>query len=60
MMKGGRQHMFSPIKHNDKKNDPTEKDDKNVHQFLDSMATYSNAVVIFHASEMILCADTDT
>ena len=40
-------------------NDPTEQDEKNMHQFLDYIATNPNAVVIFHASDMILCADTD-
>ena len=40
------------------RNDPTKQDEKNLHQFLDYMATYPNAVVIFHASDMILCADT--
>ena len=40
-------------------NDPTEQYNKNVHQFLDYMATYPNAVVIFHASDMILRANTD-
>ena len=40
-------------------NDPTEQDEKKMHQFLDYIATNPNAVVIFHASDMILCADTD-
>ena len=39
--------------------DPTEKYEKNVHQFLGCMAIYPNAVVIFHASAMILRADMD-
>ena len=42
-----------------KRNDPTEQHEKNLHQFLDYMATYPNAVVIFHASDMILCDNTD-
>ena len=42
------------------RNDPTKQDEKNLHQFLDYMATYPNAVVIFHASDMILCADTES
>ena len=41
------------------KNDPTEQDEKILHQFLDYMATYPNAVVRFHASDMILRANTD-
>ena len=40
-------------------NDPKEKDEKNVYQFLDYMATYPNTVVIFNALGMILRADTD-
>ena len=39
-------------------NDPTEQDDKNIHQFLDYMATYPKAVVRFHALDIILSADT--
>ena len=39
--------------------DPIEQDDKNVHQFWYYMATYPNAVVIFQASGMSFCADTD-
>ena len=31
------------------RNEPTEQDEKNVYNFLDCMATYQNAVVIFHA-----------
>ena len=34
--------------------DPTEQDENNIHLFLDYMATYSNAVIRFHASGMIL------
>ena len=37
----------------------TEQDAKNVHQFLDCMATYPNSVVKFHASDIILRADTN-
>ena len=37
--------------------DPIEQDEKNVNQFFDYTATYPNAVVIFHATDMILCAD---
>ena len=33
---------------------PTEQDENNIHLFLDYMATYSNAVIRFHASGMIL------
>ena len=40
-------------------NDPTEQDEKNIHQFLDYMATNPNALVIFHASEIILRTDTN-
>ena len=40
-------------------NDPAEQNEKDVHQFLDYMATTTNAVVIFHTSDMILRADTD-
>ena len=40
-------------------NYPTEQNDKNVHPFLDYMATYLNAVIRFHASDMILRAKTD-
>ena len=39
--------------------DPTQQYGGNVHSFLDEMATYPNAVVIFNASDKILCADTD-
>ena len=38
---------------------PIEQDEKNVHQILDYMATYPNAVVRFHASDMILGEDTN-
>ena len=41
------------------KNYPTEQDEKNVHQFLDYMGTHPNAVVRFHASDIILRANTD-
>ena len=41
------------------RNEPIEKYEKNVHQLLDYMATNPNALVIFHASDMILHADTD-
>ena len=37
----------------------TEQDEKNVHQFLDYMATYPNAVVRFHASDIVLSSNTD-
>ena len=39
--------------------EPTEQDKKNLNQVLDYMASRINAVVIFHASDMILCANTD-
>ena len=42
-----------------KRGDTTEQYEENVHQFLDYMATYPNAVLRFHASYMILRADTD-
>ena len=42
-----------------KRNDPTEQYEKNVHQCLDYMATYLNAVVRFHASDIILRAYMD-
>ena len=38
---------------------PTEQDEKYVHQFLDYMTTHPNSVVRFHASDMILRANTD-
>ena len=38
--------------------DPTEQDEKNINRFLYYMETHPDAVVQFHASEMILCADT--
>ena len=38
--------------------DSTEQDKKRSSIF-DYMPTYSNAVVRFHASDIILCADTD-
>ena len=38
---------------------PTEQDEKILYQFLDYMATYTNAVVRFHASDLILCANTN-
>ena len=41
------------------KNDPTEQHDKNVQQILDCMETNPDKVVRFHASDMILRADTD-
>ena len=41
------------------RNDLTEQDEKYFHQFLDYMATYPNAVVIFQASDIILDADTN-
>ena len=53
------QHIPSPAKHNGNKKWPIEQDEKNVHQFLYHMATYSNAMVRFHASDMILHANTD-
>ena len=37
-----------------------EQDKNNVHQFLDYMAIYPNAVVRFHASDNILRADNNT
>ena len=39
--------------------DPTEQDEKNVNKLLDHMATHTNAVILFHALDMILCADTN-
>ena len=36
------------------RSDHIKQDEKNVHQFLDYMATYPNEVVIFHASDIIL------
>ena len=39
--------------------DPTEQDQNSLNQFLDYMATNPNAAVRFHASDMILHADTD-
>ena len=42
-----------------RRRDPTEQDEKNIHQFLDYMATYPNAVVRFHATDMILHANTN-
>ena len=41
------------------RSDSTEQDEKLLHPFLDYMARYPNAVVIFHASDMILRADTN-
>ena len=38
---------------------PTEQDEKYAHQFLDYMTTHPNSVVRFHASDMILRANTD-
>ena len=38
--------------------DPTDQYEKNVHPFLDYMATYPNTAVRFNASDMILRADT--
>ena len=43
----------------EKINGPIEQDDKDVHQFLDYMETYPNEVVSFHASGMVLRANTD-
>ena len=43
-----------------KNNDPTEQYEKNVHQFLDNIATNPNSMVIFHASYIILCAETNS
>ena len=37
----------------------TEQDEKTVHQFLDYMTIYLNAVVRFHASDTILRVDTN-
>ena len=41
------------------RNYPTEQYEKNLHQLLYYTATNPNSVVIFHASDMILRADTD-
>ena len=41
-------------------NDPIEQDEKNLHKFLDYMTKNQNAVVRFHASDNILCADTNS
>ena len=49
-----------PLTTMETRSDPTEQDEKNVHKCLDYMATYANAVVIFHASDMILRAGTNT
>ena len=38
---------------------PTEQEEKILNQFFEYMATHPNAVVRFHASDMILCADTN-
>ena len=51
--------MHSPVNHKGNKKLPTEQDKKNVHQFLDYMAIYPNLVVRFHASDIILHADTN-
>ena len=58
-MIGGRNICLFPLSTMSTKNNPTEQNEKNVHQFLDYIATYPNSVVIFHASDMILRADTD-
>ena len=39
--------------------DSTEQDDNNENQFLDYIATHPNAVVRFHASDIILYANTN-
>ena len=52
------QHVHSTIKHNENKKWPQRKRWENVHQFSDYMATYQNAVVIFHTSGIISCAAT--
>ena len=39
--------------------EPTEQDEKNVHQFLDYMAKNPNTMVRFHTSDMILRAGTN-
>ena len=41
------------------RSDPPWQSEKNVHKFLDYMATYRMAVIRFHASGMILCSNTD-
>ena len=41
------------------RSDPTEQDEKNIDKILDYMSIYPNALVRFHASDMILRADTD-
>ena len=41
------------------RSDPTEQNDKNVHPFLDYIATYLNELVRFHALDMILRKDTN-
>ena len=51
--------MMNPLRKMAKRNDPTEQNEKNLHNSLDYMAKNPSAVVIFHASNMILRADTD-
>ena len=48
-----------PLSTTETRNKPIEQDEKNVHQFLDYMVTYPNAVVIFHTSDIIVRANTD-
>ena len=40
--------------------EPTKQDENNKNQFLDYIETHPDAVVWFHASDMILRADTDS
>ena len=58
-MRGVDNTLLVPLRIISTKNEPIEQDEKNVHQFLDYMGTHPNAVVIFHASDMILRANTD-
>ena len=58
-MRGVDNTLLVPLRTISTKNEPIEQDEKNVHQFLDYMVTYPNAVVIFHTSDIILRAGTD-
>ena len=59
LCEGGIQYVLSTIKHNGNNKWPHRTIWENVHQFLDYMATNPNVVVRFHASDMILRADTN-
>ena len=58
-MRGVDNTLLVPLRTISTKNEPIEQDEKNVHQFLDYMVTYPNAVVIFHTSDIIVRANTD-